>query len=280
MNKMKFIIFALLAMFTTTVVGCSDDDDNYSYTELPADVQKAFSNKYPDTRVEKWTKRNAYYVIRFTLDKSKAEAWFDYNVWKMTEKDAKYENLPEAVVKAFKAGDYADWTIDDIDIVERLGMPTLYVIEVEKGKAEMELYYFEDGKLFKAVPDDADTDFYLPQIPARLANVLNEMYPGAVVLDIEFEDGAYKVDIIYENKKREVAFNREYRWMYSKWDAQPGELSDAVLNFIENNYPDYEIDDVEVVHSNLNNGIYFIVELEKGDSEVVIKIKANGELLR
>lgn len=280
MNKMKFVVFAFLAMFTTTVVGCSDDDDN-PFVTLPADVQKAFNDKYPDTRVEGWERKNSYYVIEFEIDRVEAEAWFENHVWKMTERDLRYENLPAAVAQAFKASAYADWKIDDIDVVERYGMPTLYIIEVEKGKQEVELYYFEDGKLLKEIVDtDDDDSSYLPQIPNGITAILNEMYPGAIVLDFEFEKGEYEVEIVYENKKREVVFDRNFKWVYTKWDSKPGELSDAVINFIENNYPGYEIDDVEVVHSYRNNEVYFVIELEKGESEIEIKIKANGELVR
>ena len=51
----------------------------------------------------------------------------------MTETDVRYENLPEPVLAAHKAGKYADWRVDDVDKLTREGMETLYVIEVEKG---------------------------------------------------------------------------------------------------------------------------------------------------
>ena len=278
MNKIKILLFAFFAMFTSTMVmGCSDDDDNYRYETLPVEVQKAFSNKYPGARVDSWERKNIYYVLEFTINKTEAEAWFENSEWKMTETDIKYDSLPAAVASSFKSGPYADWRVDDVDMVERLGMPTLYIIEVEKGKNEVELYYFEDGRLFKEVVDD-DDDIYLPQVPSKITNAINEMYPGALVIDVDFEKGYYEVEILYENREMEMLFDNNYKWLYTKWDATPAELSDAVLNYIENAYPDYEIDDVEV-YSSAKSGIYFEIELEKGNSEVKIRIKANGELL-
>ena len=42
--------------------------------------------------------------------------------------------LPEAVRTAFAATEYAaaPWSVDDVDMLEREGVETVYVIEVEK----------------------------------------------------------------------------------------------------------------------------------------------------
>ena len=67
----------------------------------------------------------------------------------MTETDVRYENLPEPVLAAHKAGKYADWRVDDVDKLTREGMETLYVIEVEKGESELDLFYSSTGILVK-----------------------------------------------------------------------------------------------------------------------------------
>lgn len=56
---------------------------------------------------------------------------------------------------AFESSEYAKWKIDDVDMLERLDMETVYVIEVESGKQEFDLYYSAEGILIKNV---ADTD--------------------------------------------------------------------------------------------------------------------------
>lgn len=280
MKKIKILLFAFLAMFTTTtVLGCSDDDDNNSFETLPASVQKAFSNKYPDSRFEEWEKKGGYYVIEFNNNNTEAEAWFNDDEWQMTETDIRYNDLPAAVKTAFKSSAYADWRVDDVDMVERLKMPTLYILDVEKGKMEYELYYLEDGSLLKEIADSDNDDVYLPQVPAEITKAINTMYPGAVILDVEMEKGMYEAEIMYENIEREVVFDHNFKWMYTKWDVRPSELSDAVLNYIQSTYPGYVVDDVEV-YSTEADGIYFQIELEKGNSEIEIRIKANGELVK
>lgn len=278
MNKIKIMLYAIIAMFTTTISACSDDDDNNRFENLPVEVQKAFSNKYPDARVDEWEKKDIYYVIEFNIGRTEAEAWYEGSMWVMTELDATIDKIPAAVADAFKKSPYSQWRIDDIDIVERNAMPTLYVIEVEMGKNEAELYYFEDGTLFKEIiENDYDDNGYLPQIPSKVKEAIVSMYPGAKILDAEFEKGMYEVEILHENLKKDVFFNHNLLWSFTKWDVRISDLPDAVISFIDKNYPGFKIDDAEIV-TTANDGVYYEIELEKGESEVEIKITPSGEL--
>ena len=284
MNKIKFMIFALIALFTTTLTSCSDDDDNASVKDLPSTVQRAFSNKYPTAKVDKWEKKDAYYVVDFTMPESrakggiKATAWFDNDSWKMTERDDAFEHLPEAVRIAFKASMYAEWRIDDIDVVERFGMETMFVIEVKNGKTEINLYFFADGTLFKKIAD-RDYDDYLPEIPSKILEALVKMFPGYVILDAEFEDGNFEIEIRLGNKTYEIVFDCNFKWVHSKWEVSPSDLPDAVLLFIADNYPGYKIDDIDM-YNTLFHGVYYVIELEKGDHEVKIIINESGKLVK
>lgn len=88
----------------------------------------------------------------------------------MTETDLPYQALPAAVKSAFESSEYAKWKVDDVDMLERPDMEKVYVIEVESGKQEFDLYYSEEGILVKSVADtDNDSENYLPaEIPATI----------------------------------------------------------------------------------------------------------------
>ena len=79
---------------------------------------------------------------------SDLSAWFDNGgEWYMTQTDIPFTMLPEAVRTAFAATEYAavPWSVDDVDMLEREGVETVYVIEVEKydngRETEIDLYY-------------------------------------------------------------------------------------------------------------------------------------------
>ena len=130
---------------------CDDDDKGIA---VSAELQNAFSDKYPDTRVMKWETEGGHYVAEFYNDRYEADAWFTPDgVWQMTETDLPYNALPAAVRNAFQSSQYAQWRVEDVDMVERRAMETVYVIEVESGNQEIDLHYNVDGILVKEVSD-------------------------------------------------------------------------------------------------------------------------------
>ncbi len=279
MNKLKLMCLAFATMFTTVLLSCSDDDDNVNrFEDLPAAVQKAFSNKYPDTPVEDWHRNSGYYVLEFDIDRCSAEAWFNTNEWKMTERDSDFGSLPVEVTASFKNSEYADWRVDDVDVVERAGMPVIYVLEVEKGREELELHFSADGTLRK-VTVDYDDDNYLPELPSEIADSLMKMYPGAVILDFDYERNAYEVEIRHENMDKEVFFGKDFKYLSTRYEVPVNGLPEVVLKSIETSYPGYEIDEAEFV-SLSGGGSYYEIELEKGDKEITIKVLSSGEILK
>lgn len=197
--KLK-MYFLLLALGALGLQSCDNDDDDLSY--VPAELKNAFTAKYPTVSNEKWETKGNYYVADFRHQNYETSAWFTSDgTWQMTETDIPYQALPSAVKSAFESSEYAKWKIDDVDMLERLDMETIYVIEVESGKQEFDLYYSAEGILIKSVADtDNDSGNYLPaEVPAAIENFIKEKYPNARLAEIEVEHGMTEVDIIHNN---------------------------------------------------------------------------------
>ena len=191
-----------------------------------------------------------------------------------------YQSLPEAVRTSFEASQYANWKIEDVDKVERLNTETVYVIEVESGETEYDLYYSSNGILIKDQPDQGGNDNpYLPeQTPTDIESKVKEMYPNAVIIETDRDNGNIEVDIIDQNIGKEVVFNSANEWIYTSWDVRPNALPDAVKTTVTTNYPDYMIDDADFYETPTGN--YYDIEIEKGDKDVHIKVSESGELLK
>ena len=190
--KLKNLILAF-ACCALVFTACSDDDnDKVIPSDVPEAVLKAFENKYGDIKDVKWEKKNNYNVARFQTgaitkagNSYTTSAWYDDNgSEKQVNQDIPFANLPEAVKTAFDAYQkkmYADWKADDdVDVVSRLDMGLIYIIEIEKGKEERELSFSPDGVLLKDVLDTDDDDEILPVIVSdEIKKKIAELFPNS-----------------------------------------------------------------------------------------------------
>ena len=196
----------------------------------------------------------------------------------MTESDILFENLPKAIQTAFGESEYKDWRVDDVDMLERVEMETMYVIEVEKSKQEFDLFYAEDGTLIKAVEDIDNNDYYQPNtVPEVLKNFINNNYPQATIVDIEIEKGITEIDILHDNKAKELHFNNANEWLYTTWDVKEREIQE-IADRVKVANPGFHIDDIDYKESADNSKVY-IFELEQGDNERQVTVDMDGNII-
>ena len=85
-----------------------------------------------------------------------------------------------------------------MDMIERESMEPVYVLEVEQGSREMDLYYNAEGILIKAVEDSEDDseDYLSVELPEGVKNFLQEKYAASEIVETDREHGQFEVDII------------------------------------------------------------------------------------
>lgn len=154
MKATKWIMLpTLLVLFG--FASCDDDD-----LKVDSEYSNALAKKYPDaTRIE-WERKKDYFVADCWVDAKDLEVWFSVGgVWEMTETELRTADLPEAISQAINESEYASWRIDDMDLLEYPSKAKEYVIEVEQGEKEIDLYYSESGELLdeKDVSNADDT---------------------------------------------------------------------------------------------------------------------------
>lgn len=280
MKLKMYCLLVALGAFALTMQSCDDDDKGIA---VPAELANALADKYPEVRNAKWETKGIYYVADFYKDNYETSAWFTpEGVWQMTETDIPYNALPAAVKSAFKSSKYADWHVDDVDKLERQGMETVYVIEVEQGKQEFDLYYTEEGILANEKEDtdgDDNSGDYLPSdLSSGIKKFIADKYPDARIVEIDTErNGMIEVDIVHRNIGKDVLFKADGSWVSTSWDIRISELPQAAQSAVKAKYPDYRIDDVEYVET--PDGDYYWVEVERGEAEVKVKVTAEGVIL-
>ena len=267
---------ALILALGFLALSCSDDDN---FEPDNSAVKNAFATKYPGASVDEWKMKFTYYVANFRLDNNETEAWFESNAnWVFTETDLTYAKLPDAIKNSFEASEYKNWEKDDIDKIERPETETVYILEVESGNTELDLYYSEEGELMKTENNPENTDRIPAVLSATILSDIDARYPGATVADVETEENNTLEVLINDNGTyREVYFDNTGTWLQTTTDIPLNSVPATVINALSTSqYADYEIDDVEMLE--IAEGSFYLFELEKNDTEIDVKISPEGEV--
>lgn len=274
MKLKNYLFAALLAAAPLGFTACDDD----GMTVAP-EVESAFTTRYPDAGRVEWDWEDGYYVADFYDDRYETEAWFTPGgEWVMTETDIPYAALPQAVKTAFEGSEYAGWRVDDVDQVERRDMETLYVLEVEYGHQEADLYYSGDGVLVKTVADGGQGGYLPPTLTDAMRDFIGTRYPGARLVEADWEKGLMEVDIVHEGRGKEVLFTAEGEWVSTSWDVRLADVPQAAKEAALAAYDGYRLDDADYVETPATN--YYDLELEKtGSPDVHVRVTADGTLL-
>ena len=310
MKLKNFMLAFVCSAFVFTA--CSDDDDNGNVTpsDVPEAVLKAFENKYGDVKDVKWEKKNNYNVARFQAgaitkadDSYTTSAWFDDNgSEKQVNQDIPFAKLPEAVKTAFadiQKAMYADWKADDeADVVNRLDMGLVYIIEIEKGQEERELSFTAAGILLKDVADDDDDDDILPVVVSEeIKKTIAGLFPDSksvVIMEIEAADDETEIDVLDDGIHKEVKLDAKGNWVSTEFEVTLPDameimntLNPAILQKLQAMAAQAGIDltnpeiisntEVNVI-SHVTEGMYFEVEIEIGGKEIEVTIDKDGNI--
>ncbi|MDY9917976.1 Putative beta-lactamase-inhibitor-like, PepSY-like [Porphyromonadaceae bacterium NLAE-zl-C104] len=127
---------------------------------------------------------------------------------------------------------------------------------------------------FLSCDDDKLSDAAASDIRAFIEN----KYPGAQVVEIDRARNTIEVDIIHDTLSKDVVFDLNNNWLHTSWDVRVSELPQAISNIANDPaYSGYHIDDADFVETPRGN--YYLLELEKGNSEIKVKIDETGKVL-
>ncbi|MBR4994745.1 MAG: PepSY-like domain-containing protein [Alistipes sp.] len=279
MKKYLFLFLAVAAF-----VGCSDDDNI-----VPSNpkVVETLMTMYPNAQDISWGRAVGYWVAEFdnAADSLQVECttWLDNSgKWYLTVSDIPFIALPDAVQAAFEAGGYADWFVDDVNMIERYNSEVAYVIETENDSAgdgiEVELYYTAGGVLIKSIINGNGYYDRPIVLSDSIVSYLQQTYPSYVVINLDYETGITEVDILDGTAIRELFFSASGSWILAESEVSVADLPEAVTAAIaQSDYADWEIVRVKMVESPTEQ--YYRIELLNADSLAQLSIKADGEVI-
>ena len=270
-----------LGVFVTT--SCDDDDDDFR-GNVPSAVQEAFDQKYSGVgRVEWDMEQGGYLVAEFMKDGREHDAWFTAGgEWVMTEIDygRDLQALPQAVQDGYAVTTYAlqNWSVDDIDEIQRPAYDNVYIIEVEQGgRPDYSLYFDINGTLIREVKEDGGgthDDMINNSMPLEIQQFINTQYPGATVVDIDIERGGYEIDVRHDGLSKEIIFDSQYNWVMTSTDYTRNVPAD-VRSAVEAKYPGKRIDDCDYIETAAGEK-YYLVDLDNYAKD--LKVTLDGQI--
>ena len=297
-TNLKLIVSGCILSLMLLAASCNKQrPENLQNIEATPELQAALFDLYPGAQDVKWSMKNSYYVADFKAPAGETpavrsdngqlvnySAWFDSQYqWQMTETDLPQGMVPDAVWAAFDATEYADWRIDDIDMLRRDGVETIYIIEVEGTKdgvyQEVDLYFSEDGVLVKTVVDaDEDYDYndFIPDTPSgSIQEYIATHYPDARIVEIDIEHGMTEVEIIDVRVCRELFFDSSQNWMLTRTELRHSQVPEDILSYLRSSeYGSYRMDDVDFYQT--PEGEFYRFELEYRDDDIEVDVYADG----
>ncbi len=128
-------------------------------SEVPAEVVSAFQEKFSQAKNVEWEKESDNELeAEFKHDGKEMSASFsNTGEWLETETEIKEKDLPRAVKDALKT-QFVGYDIEESAQVSTPAQSEAYEVELEKGKATLEVVLDKSGKVLKQAITEGDED--------------------------------------------------------------------------------------------------------------------------
>lgn len=114
-------------------------------------------------------------------------------------------------------------------------------------------------------------------VPANLKDAFKKEFPKASDVEWERSMENYKVEFDLNRQDHDVWYNASGSIIKKEIEIAETELPQAIRESIKANFPEYRVDDVEMIWQ--NNLTTYQLEIEKGPTEKHLTFNSEGEVL-
>lgn len=136
------------------VVNDSDDDhNNFQPVIIPKAITDSINKMYAGATILEFDQEKNGFEVDILHNNIYKDVYFNTeNQWISTEWDITKDQVPAIVMNALQASEYKNYTIDDIDLIEK-PEGTFYVFDLEQGDNDVEVTFDSEGNI-KSTPKD------------------------------------------------------------------------------------------------------------------------------
>lgn len=140
--KTKVLSIALLITISTQA-------QKIHKSNVPSPVTKAFVQKYPSSKVEKWEKEGANYEAEFELNNVESSAVFDENGnFKEIEQEIALNELPKKAL-IYCSQQYVNHQLTEAAKIINSNGSITFEAELKKGEDHFDILFDENGTFIK-----------------------------------------------------------------------------------------------------------------------------------
>ncbi len=263
----------------------ADAASDYDYSDyIPAQptagAEDYIRTNYPNARILDIDREGDMTEIELLDETTCRELLFNTSGnWLYTKTEIRRSEVPTLVLQALSSSEYAGYRIDDIDYYQT-STKNYYRFDLESAAGDVKVDITPEGSLSIVAPGDGNfgnSENNSSLLDKQVTQFISQKYPGANVLEYDYDDGLLEVEIFHESREKSVYFNGADIWVKTEWDIRYNELPETVSAAIRNSqYGSYRIDDIEFIQN--PNREFYRIELEGGNQEIKLNIDTQGRI--
>lgn len=265
-----------------TVVDAEKDNDyeNMLPQTPTSGIDAWLKENYPEARIIDIDKEDGLTEVEIIDNRLVREILFTASgEWLLTKTELQASNVPALVMDALKATEqFAKYPkIDDIDEYITKANGTYYKFELESNYGSTDVYIAADGNVIDkpALPENTPSI----TVDKVLQDAVEKLYPSAVIVGKEYDDGYLCLEVRHEGYEKEIRFNGKMEWAGSSWDMNWTAVPEIIKNAVNNEFANAKVDD-DIEYHHLPANSFYEVEVEQGGKDWVLHISDNGTITK
>ena len=266
------------------IINAEADNDYHEYLpqQPEGNIQTWLDQNFPNVRIVDYDCEQNGTEVEIIANGLKHEILFDnQQQWVYTKTEYERRDLtqiPTSILNHLRTSPYytSDNAIDDVEKYTTRDNGTYYCFELKTAYDDDVKVYVNETGIISRPQNGSDVGNSNVPVDDELQNFIDQKYPGAIILEKDYDHGYLEIDILHDGIEKEIKFNGQNQWVRTEWEVR--QLPDAVKNTIT--AQGYTLDDNEFGYVETADSIWYEVEVRKGRDELKLYISPTGEILR
>ena len=266
------------------IVNAETDNDYHEYLpqQPEGNIQTWLDQNFPNVRIVDYDCEQNGTEVEIIANGLKHEILFDNQqqwVYTKTEYERRdWTQIPTSILNHLRTSPYytSDNAIDDVEKYTTRDNGTYYCFELKTAYDDDVKVYVNETGIISRPQNGSDGGNSNVPVEDELQNFIDQKYPGAIILEKDYDHGYLEIDILHDGIEKEIKFNGQNQWVRTEWEVR--QLPDAVKNTIT--AQGYTLDDNEFDYVETTDSSWYEVEVRKGRDELKLYISPTGEILR